>query len=67
MRKVCRNGHIFEKRSSCPVCPICAKKVDAVMMKNHGMMIVGKDFISAVNLTIESADRNKPYIFEPGK
>lgn len=23
--KVCQNGHIFEKTSDCPVCPVCSK------------------------------------------
>jgi DNA-directed RNA polymerase alpha subunit len=25
MKKECVNGHIFEKTSQCPVCPICKK------------------------------------------
>lgn len=25
MIKVCKNGHSFEKSSTCPVCPICEK------------------------------------------
>lgn len=25
MKKECVNGHIFEKTSQCPVCPICEK------------------------------------------
>lgn len=24
--KICKNGHTFEKTSSCPVCPICSSK-----------------------------------------
>jgi hypothetical protein len=23
-KKICKNGHTFEKISSCPVCPICS-------------------------------------------
>lgn len=25
MKRTCPNGHIFEKSSDCPVCPICEK------------------------------------------
>jgi DNA-directed RNA polymerase alpha subunit len=25
MRKVCENGHLFDKTSNCPICPICDK------------------------------------------
>ena len=25
MKKVCSNGHTFEKSSNCPICPICEK------------------------------------------
>lgn len=24
--KICKNGHSFEKSSSCPVCPICSSE-----------------------------------------
>jgi hypothetical protein len=24
--KICKNGHTFDKTSSCPVCPICSSK-----------------------------------------
>ncbi|MBW7955467.1 hypothetical protein H3C66_01930 [Patescibacteria group bacterium] len=26
MRKICPNGHTFDKTSACPVCPICSTK-----------------------------------------
>lgn len=43
------------------------KKVDVVMMRNHGMMIVGQSLSEATKLTIETADREKPYIFVSGQ
>jgi len=43
------------------------QQVDVVMMKNHGMMIVGHTLSEVINLTIDSADRNKPYVFVPGQ
>ena len=24
--KICKNGHRFEKTSTCPVCPVCSQK-----------------------------------------
>jgi hypothetical protein len=26
MKKTCVNGHVFEKSSDCPTCPVCEKK-----------------------------------------
>jgi len=35
MKKICANGHSFEKSSDCPVCPVCekARKRNAVFPK----------------------------------
>lgn len=33
-RKVCKNGHTFEKTSDCPTCPTCAKEELITAYKN---------------------------------
>ncbi|MCL5430602.1 MAG: class II aldolase/adducin family protein [Candidatus Marsarchaeota archaeon] len=39
------------------------KAVAVLMLKNHGMFAVGDDLDSATRLVIDSADKNKPYVF----
>jgi ribulose-5-phosphate 4-epimerase/fuculose-1-phosphate aldolase len=44
---------------------VLLKRVDVVMLKNHGVIAIGQNLIEATNLLVESADKNKPYIFGP--
>jgi L-fuculose-phosphate aldolase len=41
------------------------QKEDVIMLKDHGVIAVGKNLTEATNLLIESTDKEKPYIFGP--
>ncbi len=40
------------------------KESDIVMMKYHGLVAVGKNLHAATNLVVDSADKEKPYIYK---
>ena len=39
------------------------KKANVVFLKDHGIVTIGKSLTEVTNLLIESADKNKPFIF----
>ncbi len=43
------------------------QKADVAMLKNHGVIAVGKSLLEATKLLIDSTDKEKPYIFASGQ
>ena len=43
------------------------KATNSVMLKNHGVITVGKSLTKATELLIDMTDKNKPYIYAPGQ